>query len=171
MSVTKRQGGESSRIQTHLGVGESTIGRIVHGANRPTGSCVELGWVESYRHAICDMHVQLAHDSSAMTYDILWPSTASAFDFQTCLEFIISLDPVQCRPINQREVGLAHISVGLSWVVKYGMSSWVGLISIELSRVGRPALGLWLTGNLFHLGHDCLELALARTYQLSWVEL
>ena len=37
MSVTKRQGGESSRIQTHLGVGESTIGRIVIGAIRPWG--------------------------------------------------------------------------------------------------------------------------------------
>ena len=30
-------GGESSRIQTHLGVGESTIGRIVIGAIRPWG--------------------------------------------------------------------------------------------------------------------------------------
>ena len=29
MSVIKRQGGESSRIQTDLGVGESTMGRIV----------------------------------------------------------------------------------------------------------------------------------------------
>ena len=40
MSVTKyqganRPGGELSRIQTHLGVGESTMGRIVHRANRP----------------------------------------------------------------------------------------------------------------------------------------
>ena len=32
-----RPGGESSRIQTHLGVGESTMGRIVIGAIRPWG--------------------------------------------------------------------------------------------------------------------------------------
>jgi len=35
MSVAKRRRGESSRMPTHLGVGQSSRGRIVHGANRP----------------------------------------------------------------------------------------------------------------------------------------
>ena len=34
---TKRQGGESFRMRTHLGMGESTMGRYVHRANRLGG--------------------------------------------------------------------------------------------------------------------------------------